>query len=161
MTKHSRNSFKPNRKHFAFLVLTSLICCLFSSSRAIVASPSPDTPRAYIPTEMQVIDPSVKALMDSADTSTKLGKYRECPALFQQAIELATRQKSAGDRAIVEDKFAVYYFSQGNLEGAKSQWLVSLSDGAAVSNLVLQADVLVALSALQQAGGHIDQAMVR
>ena len=35
--------------------------------------------------------------------------------------------------------------------------LNSLSDGVAVSNLVLQADVLVALSALSQQGGDLDQ----
>jgi deoxyadenosine/deoxycytidine kinase len=53
------------------------------------------------------------------------------------------------DRAIIEDNFAVYYFTQGKLEDAKSQWLKSLSDAVAVENLVLQADVLVALSALE------------
>ncbi len=78
---------------------------------------------------------------------------------LQKALEFSTKQKSPSDRAIIEDKFAVYYFTQGKLEGAKVQWLNALSDGVAVSNLVLQADVLVALSALQQANGHLDQAM--
>ena len=88
-----------------------------------------------------------------------MGKYADCPPYFAKAIELATKDKSLADRGIVEDKFAAYYFTQGSLDDAKSQWIRSLSDGVAVSNLVLQADDLVALSGLEQASGHPDRAM--
>jgi tetratricopeptide (TPR) repeat protein len=112
-----------------------------------------------VPPELRVTDPGVKALLDSAEKSAKLGNYGECLAALQKALELATKQRFVADKAIVEDKVAVYYFTQGKLEDAKSQWLSSLSDGVAVSNLVLQADVLVALSALSQQGGDLDQSL--
>ncbi len=108
---------------------------------------------------MQVVNPDVKSLLDSAEKSAKSGNYGECSSALQKALDLAIEQKSLSDRAIVEDKLAVYYFTQGKVEEAKSQWLNSLSDGTTVSNLVLQADVLVALAALQQVSGHLDQAL--
>ena len=55
---------------------------------------------------------------------------------------------------MVEDKFAAFYFVQGKLGTQRSQWVNSLSDATAVSNLVLEADVLIALSLLEQASGH-------
>jgi len=113
----------------------------------------------YVPPELQAADPNVKAFLDSAEKSAKLGNDGECLTSLQKALELATKQKSLADKGIVEDKLAVYYFIQGKLEDARSQWVNSLSDGMAVSNLVLQADVLVALATLQQASGHLDQAM--
>src|SRR5713226_2111198 len=143
-----------------FRLLAFVSCALLFSTSAIAGPQAPPTPhQAYVPSELQVADPNVKASLDSAEKSAKLGNYGECFTSLQKALELATKQRSVSDRAIVEDKFAVYYFTQGKLEDAKSQWLNSLSDGMAVSNLVLQADVLVALSALQQASGHLDQAM--
>jgi len=117
------------------------------------------TPQRYVPPELQIADPNVKAYLDSADKSAKLGNDGECLTSLQKALELATKQKSLADKGIVEDGLAVYYFTQGKLEDARSQWVNSLSDGMAVSNLVLQADVLVALATLQQTSGHLDQAM--
>ena len=141
-----------------FLVLA--VCFLLLSLCAAANPQSSEAPRqAYIPTELQVTDPDVKALLDSAEKSAKLGNYGEYLISLQKALDLATKQKSIADSGIVEDKIAVYYFTQGKLEDAKSQWLNSLTDGMAGSNLVLQADVLVALSTLQQASGHLDQAM--
>ena len=115
--------------------------------------------RSDIPSELQVSDPNIKRILDDVDSSTALGKRADCPPYFARAIDLATRDKSLADRGIVEDKFAAYYFTQGKLDDAKSQWIRSLSDGVAVSNLVLQADDLVALSGLEQASGHPDRAM--
>ncbi len=142
------------------LVFVVLYLLLLSQFAAAAPQASPTTAhKDYVPPELQVTDPNVKAALDSADKSGKLGNYGECLKFLQKALELATSQKSLADRAIVEDKFAVYYFIQGKLEDAKSQWINSLSDGVTVSNLVLQADVLVALSSLQQLSGHLDQAM--
>lgn len=141
-----------------------VICFLLLSAGAAAVAAVPQTPpgtarQRYVPPELQVRDRNVQALLDSAETSAKLGNDGECLKFLQEALELATKQKSLADMAIVEGTFAVYYFQQGRLDDAKSQWLNSLSDGMAVSNLVLQADVLVALSALLQVSGHLDQAM--
>jgi CHAT domain-containing protein len=132
----------------------------FISISAIAAPQGGEASRhAYIPTELQVSDPAVKVLVDSAEQSAKVGNYPQCLASLQKALELSTKQKSTGDRAIVESRLAVYYVSQGNLEEAKARWLDSLSDGMAVSNLVLQADVLVALSAMSQQGGNLEESL--
>lgn len=140
----------------------ALVVCLFSLAPCAIATleTSPATAhQRYVPPELQVADPNVRASLDSAEQLAKLGNDGECLTSLQKALELATKEKSLGDRGIVEDKLAVYYFMQGKLEDAKSQWVNSLSDGMAVSNLVLQADVLVALATLQQVSGHLDQAM--
>ena len=131
---------------------------LFSIAVAHTQTTRP-SPQAYVPPELQVADPDIKKLLDSAAKSATLGNYAEYLRLLQKALDNATKLRFVADRAIVEDNLARYYFTQGKLEEAKSHWLNSLSDGVAVSNLVLQADVLVALSALQQASGHLDQAM--
>ena len=126
----------------------------------VMATADPEAPHhAYVPPELQVADPEIKALLESAENSAKLGNYGEVLAPLEKALELATKLNAVADRAIVEDHLAVYYFTQGKLEDAKSQWLKSLSDGTASSNLVLQADVLVALSALHQSSGHVDRAI--
>jgi CHAT domain-containing protein len=131
------------------VVLIPLLCVLDFASAA----------NNYVPPELQVADSNIKAFLDSAEKSSKLGEYDDCRTFLEKALELATKQRSVADKAIVEDVLGAYYFAQGKLEGAKSQWLNSLSDGVTVSNLVLQADVLVALSGLQQASGHLDEAM--
>src|SRR6266852_8165813 len=126
------------------------VCIVLFSLCLLARSQSSGPPRqAYVPPELQVSNPDVKALVDSADKSAKLGNYGESLPFLQKALGLAMKQKSLADRAIIEDTLAVYYFAQGKLDDAKSQWLNALSDGVAVSNLVLQADVLVALSAFQ------------
>jgi CHAT domain-containing protein/ATP/maltotriose-dependent transcriptional regulator MalT len=132
---------------------------LFSPIAIAAAQTAPTAHQNYVPPELQVADPNVKAYLDSAEKSAKLGNDGESLTSLQKALELATKEKFLADRGIVEDKLAVYYFTQGKLEDAKSQWVNSLSDGMAVSNLVLQADVLVALATLQQTSGHLDQAM--
>lgn len=145
-------------EHFPFPVLA--VSFLLLSLCALANPQSSDTlGQAYVPPELRITDPDVKALLDSAEKSVKLGNYGEYLLSLQKALDLATKQKSLADKGIIEDKFAACYFIQGKLEDAKSEWLNALSDGMAVSNLVLQADVLVALSALQQVNGHLDQAM--
>ncbi len=140
-----------------------LLLVFLSTSRQVLALPQTSSAttnhQRYVPPELQVAEPDVKAYLDSAERSAELGNDAECLTFLQRALELATKEKSVADRGIVEDRFAVYYFTQGNIETAKSHWVNSLSDGVAVSNLVLQADVMVALSALQQTSGHLDQAM--
>src|ERR1019366_4701802 len=161
MSKGQLSSCRVTVPSSSFFIL-AFVVCLFSLSPCAIAAPerSPTTPhQRYVPPELQVVDPNVKAYLDSAEESAKLGNDGECLTSLQKALELATKQKSLADKGIVEARLGVYYFTQGKLEDAKSQWVSSLSDGMAVSNLVLQADVLVALAALQQGSGHLDQAL--
>src|ERR1019366_7587090 len=163
MSKQRLSSCEASVRPFSFCPLALVVVYLFFLSPCATAAPqtSPTTAhQRYVPPELQVADPNVKAYLDSADKSAKLGNDGECLTSLQKALELATKQKSLADKGIVEDGLAVYYFTQGKLEDAKSQWVSSLSDGMAVSNLVLQADVLVALATLQQASGHLDQAII-
>lgn len=140
--------------------LLSLVWILLLSSCAVGTSQSSVGPRQrYVPPEMQPAAPELKSELDAASHSADVGNYEESFATLQKALEFATEQKSAGDKAIVEDHLAVAYFTQGKINDAKSQWLNSLSDGIAASNLVLQADVLVALSALSQQEGDLNQSV--
>ena len=162
MSKQRLSSCEASVRPFSFCPLALVVVYLFFLSPCATAAPqtSPTTAHQnYVPPELQIADPNVKAYLDSAEKSAKLGNDGECLTFLQKALELATKEKSVADRGIVEDKFAVYYITQGKVEDAKLQWVHSLSDGMAISNLVLQADVLVALAALQQAGGHLDQAI--
>jgi tetratricopeptide (TPR) repeat protein len=162
MSKQRLSSCEASAPPSSFCPLALIVVYLLLLSPSAVAVPQTSPTAAhqgYVPRELQVADPNVKEHLDSAEKSAQLGNYGECLTSLQKALELATKEKSLADRGIVEDKFAVYYFTQGKLEDAKSHWVNSLSDGMAVSNLVLQADVLVALSALQQVSGHLEQGM--
>ena len=140
--------------------LVSFVWVLLLSPCAVGTSQSSAEPRQrYVPPEMLVANSELKSLLDAANHSADLGNYEECFATLQRALDFSTRQNSLGDKAIVEDHLAVAYFTQGQINDAKSQWLSSLSDGIAISNLVLQADVLVALSALSQQEGDLNQSL--
>jgi tetratricopeptide (TPR) repeat protein len=145
--------FCPHAPVVVYLFLLSALAIAGAQTSPTAA------PQKYVPPELQAVDPNVKAYLDSTENSAKLGNDGECLTSLQKALELATKQKSLADKGLVEDTLAVYYFTQGKLEDAKSQWVNPLSDGMAVSNAVLQADVLVALATLQQTSGHLDQAM--
>src|SRR5438093_1150776 len=82
------------------------------------------TPR-YIPPELQVSDPTVKGLLDEATKKTSDGDFTGSFGALQKALELARNHPSAGDKAIIEDLMGVYYFSQGRIEDAKTQWFNS------------------------------------
>jgi tetratricopeptide (TPR) repeat protein len=113
----------------------------------------------HVPPELQVSDPGVKQLLSQADEYAKVRKYNEYRDALEKALEICSKQKSVFDRGIVEDHFAVYYFLMGALEDAQAHWHRALADAEATSNLVLQADVLVALSSLEQADGRLDDAL--
>ena len=162
MSKQRLSSFEVSTSAFSlFRLILVFVFSLFSLSTEASGQVPPVAPsQRYVPPELQVVDASIRAFLDSSEKSANLGNYRECLASLQKALDLAGKQKSTADKAIVEDKFAVYYFTQGKLEEARIQWINSLSDGITASNLVLQADVLVALSAIQQTSGHLDQGIV-
>ncbi len=120
---------------------------------------SPASSQSYLPPEAQIADPNIKSILDSAQKAVELGHYEEYLPQLQKALEVASKQQSHSDAAIIEDLVAVYYFMQGKLDDAKTYLLKSLSDATSSSNLIVQADVLVRLSALKQAGGDLDQAL--
>ncbi len=159
MSKSRLDDSKVNTRLFNSRVLIHLAWFLLVLLCATATAETSNGSRRYIPPELQASDPGIKALLDSAEQSAKQGNYGNCLTSLQKAIELATKEKSTGDKTIVESRLAVYYFTQGKLEKAKSLWLGSLSDGISVSNLVLQADVLVALSALSQQGGNLEESL--
>jgi CHAT domain-containing protein/tetratricopeptide (TPR) repeat protein len=119
----------------------------------------PASSQSYLPPEAQIADPNINSILDSAPKAVELGHYEEYLPLLQKALEVASKKQSHSDAAIIEDRIAVYYFIQGKLDDAKTYLLKSLSDATSSSNLVVQADVLVRLSVLQQAGGELDQAL--
>lgn len=162
MSKQELSSGEASAPPFScrLLLIVVIYVLLLSVSSPAASQTSPaTTPEQYVPPELQVADPNVKTALDAAEKSANLGNYGECLGYLQKALQLATKQKSPADRAIVENRIAVYYATQGNLQAAKSEWLNALSDGTAVTNLVLQADVLVALSALSQQGGDLDESL--
>src|SRR5258708_262737 len=79
---------------FRILALVSY-ALLFSAIASPQTPPTPDQP--YVPPELQVADPKVKASLDSAEKSAKLGNYGECLTFLQKALELATKQRSPSD----------------------------------------------------------------
>jgi CHAT domain-containing protein len=113
----------------------------------------------HVPPELQVSDPGVKRLLDQAEEYAKVRKYDEYRRALEEALEICTKQESVFDRGIVEDHFGVYYFVLGDLDAAQAHWHRSLADAEATSNSVLQADVLVALSSLEQATGRLDDTL--
>jgi CHAT domain-containing protein/tetratricopeptide (TPR) repeat protein len=159
MSKRGLDDSKVNARPFSSRVLIHLAWYLLVFLCATTTAETSNGPRHYVPPELQASDPGIKALLDSADASAKQGNYVDSLNSLQKAMALATKDKSISDKAIVESRLAVYYFTQGKLEEAKSLWLGSLADGISVSNLVLQADVLVALSALSQQGGNLEESL--
>ena len=88
-----------------------------------------------------------------------MGSFSKQTQLLEDALAQCSNRGLVADKAIVEDNLAVTYFEKGKLEDAKTQWLNALSDGVTSSNLVLQADVIVAISALAQATGRVSEAL--
>ena len=108
---------------------------------------------------MQIQDPTIKPVVESAEKAAELGHDEECLTSLEKALQLAIKQQSLSDAAIIEDYISVYYFLRGRLDDAKTYSLKSLSDATSASNLIVQADVMVRLAGLQQESGDLDQAL--
>jgi CHAT domain-containing protein/tetratricopeptide (TPR) repeat protein len=134
------------------LTVVGMLALLLIAPKSILAQGA--TPAEYVPPELQVSDVDVKAFVDSGSQAARNGSYDELVSQLQRALELCVKKGFVADKAIVEEDVAAAYFAQGKLDEAKKHWLSALSDGVEASNLVLQADVLVALSSLSQAGGN-------
>src|ERR1035438_2066659 len=110
MSKQRLISREANAPPSSFCCLVLVVAYLFLLSPRAIAAPetSPTTAhQSYVPPELQVADPSVKAYLDSAEKSAKLGNDGECLTFLQKALELATKQRSPADKGIVEDTLAV------------------------------------------------------
>jgi len=112
-----------------------------------------------VPPELQASDPDVKAYIDSAEKLQQDGNYADGFQQLQKALDLCTQKGLLADKALLEAKLAVAYFVQGKLEDANQQFLNSFADSTKTGNLVLQADTLIALTALAQASGKMDEAL--
>ena len=138
--------------------LVAAVVIILTSTVSLCQENSGSSKR-YVPPEFQASDPEVRSLLDSAERSASEGKYSEGTQSVQKALARCVAKGLLADRAIVEDVLASMYFSQGHLEDAKKQWANALSDGDTSSNLALQADTLVALSASAQASGSLPEAL--
>jgi CHAT domain-containing protein/tetratricopeptide (TPR) repeat protein len=140
--------FKPG------LVLIGILAPLLLTSKFGLGQGASTQPSEYIPPELQASDPQVKAYVDSAKQAARGGDYAESMNQLERALAYCAMKGYVADKAIIEDGLAVAYFGRGKLGDAKRLWASALSDGVDASNLVLQADVMVALSTLSQAAGN-------
>src|SRR2546425_8016018 len=130
-----------------FRIVLRFICLLLIvASTWCFSQQTSKTSPDYVPPELQPSDPEVKEYLDSAEKSGGEGNYPESFQQLQKAFDLCARKGLVADKALIEAKIGAAYFVQGELEGAKQQWLSSFSDSVKTSNLVLQADTLVRLS---------------
>jgi len=84
---------------FCCLILAVAYVFLLSPLAIAAAQAAPTTvPQKYVPPELQVADPDVKAYLDSADKSATIGNDEESLTSLQEALELATKQKSLADK---------------------------------------------------------------
>ncbi len=109
-------------------------------------SQQPPSPKRYIPPEFQASDQEIRKLLTTAELESEAGEYESAFADFKAALELSQKKGLVGDRAIAEESVASGYFSLGKVDESIKLYQASLQHATESSNLVLQADVLVALS---------------
>jgi len=136
------------------LAFVSLLVAL--ASPLSLSGQTEKAPQDYVPSELQASDPDVKAYLDSVEKLQQDGNYADGFQQLQKALDLCTQKGLLADKALLEAKLAVAYFVQGKLEDANQQFLNSFADSTKTGNLVLQADTLIALTALAQASGKMD-----
>ena len=129
------------------LVVGICVCLLFSLVARTQQEPAAIR---YTPPELQASDQEVRKLLTSAESKSDSGDYESAFADAKAALELAKRKGLVGDRAIAEDSVAIGYFVLGKLDESVKLYQASFQDAIDSSNLVLQAEVLVALSIAPQ-----------
>ena len=107
-----------------------------------------------IPIELQAADPAVRALLEAAEAESGLGHYDLAISKAKAALELAHSKGFVGDKAICEEIIASGYAVSANLDESFRFYQASFQDAVDSSNLVLQGDVLVALSMLPGMEGN-------
>jgi len=141
------------------LVLAFVSLLMALASPLSLSGQTEKAPQDSVPPELQASDPDVKAYIDSAEKLQQDGNYADGFQQLQKALDLCTQKGLLADKALLEAKLAVAYFVQGKLEDANQQFLNSFADSTKTGNLVLQADTLIALTALAQASGKMDEAL--
>ena len=137
-----------------FFVLLTMIFPTWTWSQQTAS-----TPQDYVPVELQASSPEVKVYLDTAEKLSREGSYSESFQQLKKALDLCTNKGLVADKPLIEAKLGAASFVQGKLDDAKEYWVHSLSDSQSVSNLVLQADVLVAISSMAQSAGNPIEAL--
>jgi tetratricopeptide (TPR) repeat protein len=137
--------------------------CLLLVSIAVFSLPSfgqqgPPANRE-IPEELQARDPEIRNLLQSVRSDYDAGDYQAAFSKAKTALALAEKKNLVGDKALAEEAVAIGYFYSGDLNHSIKQYRASLQDAVDSSNLVLQADVLVALSTSPQFQGNMPGAL--
>jgi len=109
--------------------------------------------------ELQATDPEIRALLEEARSSVDIGNYDVAFSKAKTALDLAETKRLVGDKALAEQLVAIGYFGSGKVEDSLKLYRASLQDAIDSSNLVLQADVLVALSTSPQSQGNLTGAL--
>jgi CHAT domain-containing protein len=138
--------------------VTAAFAFLLCACTMALAQQSPKANR-YVPPELQATDFAVKNDLDSADGLSAQGNYGQVEQTLQKALARCIEKGLIADRAIVEARLAVLYFSKGQLDQARDHFQNSFSDAVSTSNLALQADTLVALASFSQAIGKTTEAV--
>ena len=138
------------------LSVSAIICLIVVS---IGHSQQPPSPKRYIPPEFQASDQEIRKLLTTAELESEAGEYESAFADFKAALELSQKKGLVGDRAIAEESVASGYFSLGKVDESIKLYQASLQHATESSNLVLQADVLVALSTVPQFQGDSSEAL--
>jgi CHAT domain-containing protein len=123
------------------------------------AQQTASTPQDYVPVELQASSPEIKVYLDTAEKLSREGSYSESFQQLKNALDLCTSKGLVADKPLIEAKLGAASFVQGKLDDAKEYWVHSLSDSQSASNLVLQADVLVAISSMAQSAGNLTEAL--
>ena len=148
-----------NSRRFDIVARLSFLLLTMIFPAWTLARQTAGTPQDYVPVELQASNPEVKAYLDTAEKLSREGSYSESFQQLQKALDLCTSKGLVADKPLIEAKLGVASFVQGKLDDAKEYWVRSLSDSQSGSNLVLQADVLVAISSMAQAAGNLTEAL--
>jgi CHAT domain-containing protein/tetratricopeptide (TPR) repeat protein len=141
------------------IVLSTICLCVVIGSAPSHAQPTSKAAQDYVPPELQASHPEITAYLDSSEKLGQAGNYGEVSQQLRKALDLCTSKGFIADRAIIEAHLGSAYFLQGKLEDAKQSFLNAFSDSLTSKNLVLQADVLVALSSIAQGAGQMTEAL--
>ena len=149
---------EPGPRHLLRLAILNCayLCLVFCLTAYSQEAP---VPKPYVPPELQAGDQDVRSLLTSAKSKAEAGEYESAFADSKSALELAEKKGLLGDRAIAEAYVAQGYFASAKLDDSFKYYRASLQHALETSNLVLQADVLVALSALPQLRDNLPEAL--
>jgi tetratricopeptide (TPR) repeat protein len=144
-----------------FIVRAAYLLLLFTASLFACTLPSfcQRDASQYSPVELQPTDPEINALLKAARSDAENGNYDAAFAKSQSALELTQKKGLLGDQAIAEESVASGYFAIGKLDESLKLYQASVQHAGDSSNLVLQADALVALSAWPQLQGDFAGAL--